>query len=172
MCKPKLKAAGAPACCSSNSPLLYFSTEFHTLHYKSSMQKGNSTEWFIIEVNTYWPALVVQEDRTAALTQGLTDWRQAEGGGEGVRVRPHGAVSTHFVRQLTGTLVQLLSSWRQLLPRLWWGICPNLSRQALALQGGAAGNVPLLILIFLLGCWGTRAWAAIESLFQQEGEMK
>lgn len=110
----------------------------------------------------HWPALIVQEDRAAALTQGLANWRQAERGGEGVRVRPHGAVSTHFVRQLTGTLVRLLPSWRQLLPRLGGGIGPNPDRQTLALQGGAAGHVPLLILVFLLGCWGSRAWSGIE----------
>lgn len=103
---------------------------------------------------SHWPAFTVQEDRAAALTEGLADRGQAEGGGESVRVRAHGAVPTHFVRQLTGALVALFPCRGQLL-LMRGGIRSCLAHQAVALCRGAAGNVPLLILIFLLGCWVT-----------------
>lgn len=99
---------------------------------------------------SHWPAFTVQEDRAAASTQGLIDGRQAERGGERVRVWAHGAVPAHFVRQLTGAFIALVPCRRQLL-LIWY--C--LYRQAVALCWGAAGNVPLLILIFLLCCWVT-----------------
>lgn len=107
------------------------------------------------------PAFTVQEDRAAAFTESLADGRQAEGGGESVRVRTHGAVPTHFVRQLTGALVALLPRRGQLL-LVRGGIPSCFYHQAVALCGGAAGNVPLLILIVFLGCWVTGVGSGVD----------
>ncbi len=114
---------------------------------------------------THWPAFNVQEDRAAAFTEGLADGGQAERGGESVRVRAHGAVPTHFVRQLAGALVALLPRRGQLL-LVWGGIRSRLYHQAVALCGGAAGDVPLLVLVFLLGCWVTGVGSGRDSWFE------